>query len=89
MKILTSDVCKWSLVFSFKEKERVVEFIRILLDQEINFPFEFEHRLLDVGEDYTVTVNDMSWAHNLTTVAKILEGVDFSMGWDDEGEYNE
>jgi len=72
-----TDICKWHLEFSFKEKERVVEFLRILMDQDIDFPFSYQTVFDETVERHVVMIDDMSWAGNLTTAAKILEGVDF------------
>lgn len=74
-----ADICHWHLEFSFYDKEKVIEFLRLLLEKDIDFPFSYEMVLTETRTKHVVTIEDMSWANNLTAVAKILEKVDYRM----------
>ncbi len=76
-----ASICTWSVSASFLTKKQAVDAIHKLLNEEIDFNVKFE-KTWDTAENkekFHLTIEDMSWANNLTTVAKILEEVDYNM----------
>lgn len=72
-----ASVCTWDLQFSFSTREQCMSFINELLEtSDIPWNVSYEQR-----EDklHVVEIDGMSWANNLTFVARILERVDHKM----------
>ena len=72
-----ASICNWSLRASFLTKEQAVKAVRKILKEEIDFNVSFEAELDATRTHFVVNVDDMSWANNLSTVARILESVDY------------
>lgn len=69
-------IIHWDLSITFKTKAQAVAFIRILTSEEIDFNFSYHMELTATSSVYIITIEDMPWAQNLTTIAGILELVD-------------
>ena len=69
-------ICKWTLTFQFKDKEQIKNFIDELMYEHVDFSFEFSPVMTETSIIYEMTVS-CSWAKNLSTVAAILEKVDY------------
>lgn len=76
-----ASICHWDLQFRFHTKEQCERFIAALMAEDIDYNFSYEHEMNDSFNPpvYQVSINDMPWAKNLTTVAKLLENVDYEM----------
>lgn len=74
-----ASLCQWELTFSFLDKLQVNKFIELLLEDEIDFDFQYDHEFCDNVHTHTVTVTG-SWANNLTRISKMLEKVDYDIG---------
>ena len=73
-----ASICQWELKFSFKLREQVVEFIKLLLEEDIHHTFTTYDELLETSTIYVVEI-ECSWANNLTRIGTLLEKVDYSM----------
>lgn len=71
-----ASICTWELEFYFLDKAQVKQFIDLLLEDEIDFDFEYEKRLDETHERHYIIVTG-SWANNLVRVAKLAEKVDY------------
>ena len=75
-----ASVCTWELEFHFRDVKQVRKFIKMLMDDEINFNFEYETILEDTRELHYVNIKG-SWANNLVRIAKMLKKVDYEWDW--------
>ena len=76
-----ASICHWNLSFRFHTKEQCQKFIELLMKEDIGYHFEYFEESGDSStpSNYWVEIHDMSWAKNLTDVAKLLEQVDYEM----------
>lgn len=72
-----ASICYWNLSARFLIKEQATEVVTKIMKEEIDIPVSITKVLLDKGEAWDIVIEDMCWAANLTTVAKILESVDY------------
>jgi hypothetical protein len=74
-----ASICHWSLSFSFYTKEQCERFISEYMKEAILVNFNYRVEIGDGSKpyQYVVDIDDMSWANNLTRVAKILEKIDY------------
>lgn len=76
----SASVCTWSLEFKFLTREQCKKFINLFLDE-----FEFANNIKYdkitgdsiTKDEHWVTIEDFSWANNLTRVGKLLEKCDY------------
>lgn len=73
-----ASICHWTLSVSFKTKEQTVKALKKILKEDIDFPVSYRTEMTSDGYQYFLDIDDMSWAANLSTVAKILEKVDYT-----------
>lgn len=73
----SASICNWSLRASFLTKEQAAKAVRKILKEEIDFNVSYEPEMGGTRTHHVVSVEDMPWATNLSTVAKILESVDY------------
>ena len=71
-----ASICTWELEFYFHDKDQTREFVKLLMEDEIDFDFEYEKVLGEIGEQHYITVKG-SWANNLVRVAEMAKEVDF------------
>lgn len=74
-----ASICDWELVFSFRDKAQINNFVQLLMQDEIDFAFEYEKELDETSELHYITVRG-HWSNNLTRIAKMLEEVDYKDG---------
>lgn len=71
-----ASICTWELEFYFRDNNQIREFIKLLVDDEVDFDFEYEKVLGEIGEQHYITVKG-SWANNLVRVAQMADTVDY------------
>lgn len=76
-----ASICNWGLSFSFYDKEQCTKFIAAYLACECTGSDNIKYKVIR-GDSLTldvhiVTIRDGVWANNLTTIAKMLEDVDY------------
>lgn len=78
----SASICTWSLEFKFLTREQCQKFINLYLDE-----FEYANNIkyeMVAGDSFTknehwVTIEESSWANNLSRVGKLLEKCDYQM----------
>ena len=68
-------VCAWELKFSFATEKQTKEFIKLLLDSDLDLNFEYYTYQEDTKRNYAVCITG-NWADTLTEVSHLLETVD-------------
>lgn len=71
-----ASVCRWSLQAEFLAKEQVRLAVHEIMKNPIDFDFSCSRSHNDGRDVFVLTVENMSWASNLKTIAKILARVD-------------
>ena len=71
-----ASICQWELEFSFREKDQIRKFIKLLVDDDVDFDFECRKELDSTSEVYYINITG-SWANNLVRVAKMADTVDY------------
>ena len=74
-----ASICTWELEFYFRDNQQIREFVKLLMEDEIDFDFEYEKVLDETSELHYITVKG-SWANNLVRVAKMAKKVDYKDG---------
>ena len=75
-----ASVCEWTLQFQFKDEEQIKKFFSELMKADVLYDFSLEKELTDMSEIYTVEISS-TWAHNLISIAKILEEIDHKVDY--------
>lgn len=73
--IQPKSVCVWELKFSFTTEKQTKEFIKLLLDSDIDLNFEYYTYQDDTKRIFAVCATG-NWADTLTEVSRLLETVD-------------
>ena len=75
-----ASVATTTLSVSFYSKDQLDLFVKDLVKAELYPNFEVETAVGDslTLDVYTVTVRDISWGHNVTRLAKIIEKYDYN-----------
>ena len=71
-----ASICTWELNFSFRTKTQICQFVELLLEDEVDFCFEYRKESDETSELHYITVKG-SWANNLVRVAKMAEKADY------------
>lgn len=71
-----ASICHWELEFSYRTEKQIVDFLGLLISEELLFDFEYEKRLDDTGELHYIVISGC-WAANLVRVAQLAEQVDY------------
>jgi hypothetical protein len=81
-----ASICNWELYFEFLDKNQCTRFIAKFmdLDQLCKIQYYVESGDSLNPDKHCVHIEDGCWAYNLTTIAKILEEVDYKDGKNDE-----
>ena len=66
----------WDLQVTFRDKSQARDFIKEVLDDEIDYEIVFNKTLTTYDEYYTVQISG-NWGNNLVHVAKAVEKVDY------------
>ena len=74
-----ASICTWELEFYFRDKKQIRKFVKLLMEDEIDFDFEYEKVLDETNTLHYITVKG-SWANNLVRVAKMAKKVDYKDG---------
>ena len=74
-----ASICTWNLEFYFRDKDQIRRFVELLMNDEVDFDFEYEKVLDETSELHYITVKG-SWANNLVRVAKMAKKVDYKDG---------
>ena len=74
-----ASICTWELEFHFRDNRQIREFVKLLMEDEIDFDFEYDKLLDETSELHNITVKG-SWANNLVRVAKMAKKVDYKYG---------
>jgi len=74
-----ASICTWELEFYFRDNQQIREFVKLLMEDEIDFDFEYEKVLDETSELHYITVKG-SWANNLVRVAEMAKKVDYKYG---------
>jgi len=74
-----ASICTWELEFYFRDNTQIREFVKLLMEDEIDFDFEYEKVLDETSELHYITVKG-SWANNLVRVAEMAKKVDYKYG---------
>ena len=74
-----ASICTWELEFYFRDNQQIREFVKLLMEDEIDFDFEYEKVLEETSELHYITVKG-SWANNLVRVAEMAKKVDYKYG---------
>ena len=72
-----ASVCNWDLTVRFLIKEQMNEFVKMLIDAELDYNFEYERK--DNDGPYELTIYNFHWAKNIIAVGEMLEKVDHDM----------
>lgn len=72
-----ASICTWELEFHFLEKKQVKRFIKMLMNDAIDFDFEVYKDTNSEDRMAHFVVVRCSWANNLKRVAKYLQKVDY------------
>lgn len=77
-----ASICQWTLEFRFYDKAQCSKFIELYMNLECtgsdNIKYEvFRGDSLTLDEHW-VTIEDGTWANNLTRIAQMLEKVDYN-----------
>jgi len=75
-----ASVCEWTLQFQFKDEEQIKKFFSELMKVDLLYDFSLEKELTDTSEIYIVEISS-HWANNLISIAKILEEIDYKVGY--------
>lgn len=79
-----ASICTWELRFRFYDKNQCTKFIAKFMALEVtgtnNIKYECVHGDSIVLDEHWITLDEGVWASNLTTLAKLLEEVDYSDG---------
>jgi hypothetical protein len=71
-----ASICNWELNFSFRTKAQICQFVELLLEDEVDFYFEYRKELDETSELHLITVTGC-WANNLVRVSKMAEEADY------------
>lgn len=78
----SASICAWSLEFKFLTREQCQKFINLYLD-EFEFADNIQYSMVSCDSitktEHWVTIENSSWANNLTRVAQLLEQCDYQM----------
>ena len=76
-----ASICHWNLQFHFHTKEQCQKFIALLMQEELDYHFEYWYEMGDSTNPpkYWVSIDDHPWANSLVRVATLLKQVDYEM----------
>lgn len=78
----SASICSWTLEFRFLTREQCLKFINLFLD-EFTYADNIKYNMVIgdslIKDEHWVTVENVSWANNLTKVGELLEQCDYRM----------
>ena len=78
-----ASICTWDLQFRFYDKQQCTKFIAAFMELEVSGADNIKYEV-SVGDsikldEHWITIEGGVWANNLSTIAKLLEDVDYKM----------
>lgn len=81
-----ASICTWDLRFRFYDKTQCTKFMEKFMSLEVtgtnNIKYECVMGDSLIPDEHWIELEEGVWANNLTTIAKLLEEVDYSDGID-------
>lgn len=76
-----ASICHWDLQFRFHTKEQCQKFINLLMDEDLDYHFEYYYNMGDsvTPPEYWIEFHDIAWAKTLARIAELLVQVDYEM----------
>jgi hypothetical protein len=76
-----ASICAWNLQFRFYDKQQCTKFITAYMELEVSGADNIKYSTI-TGDSLTldehwVSIEEGVWASNLSTIAKLLEDVDY------------
>ncbi len=76
-----ASICTWDLQFRFYDNQQCAKFIAAFMEAELPGADNIKYEVI-VGDsieldEHWITIEGGVWAHNLSTIAKLLEDVDY------------
>lgn len=75
-----ASICTWNLEFRFLTREQCLKFINLYLE-EFEYADNIKYDLVTgdslIAHEHWVTIENNSWANNLTKVGKLLQQCDY------------
>lgn len=74
-----ASICTWELEFYFRTEDQIRKFIKLLMEEEIIFEFQFENGWDSETDShlYHIYIKG-SWADNLVRVAQLAKEVNYT-----------
>jgi hypothetical protein len=76
-----ASICTWDLQFRFYDKQQCAKFITAFMALEVSGADNIKYNVITgdsiVLDEHWVTIDGGVWANNLSTIAKLLEDVDY------------
>lgn len=77
-----ASICTWNLRFRFYDKNQCTKFIEKFMALDVTGATNITYEVVEGDsltlDEHWIDIEGGVWAHNLTTLAKILEEVDYS-----------
>jgi hypothetical protein len=76
-----ASICTWDLQFRFYDKQQCTKFFAAFMELEVSGADNIKYEVI-VGDsikldEHWITIEGGLWANNLSTIAKLLEDVDY------------
>ena len=85
-----ASICTWHLKFRFYDKNQCTNFIEKFMALEVagtdNISYTCIHGDSITLDEHWIELEDGVWANNLTSIAKILEEVDYKDDWNNDAQ---
>lgn len=76
-----ASICTWDLQFRFYDKNQCTKFIAAFMELEVSGADNIKYEVIAGDsfklDEHWITIVSGVWANNLTTIAKLLEDVDY------------
>lgn len=83
-----ASICTWNLRFRFYDKNQCTKFIEKFMALECagtdNITYECIRGDSLTLDEHWIDLSEGVWANNLTTIAKLLEEVDYKDDWNED-----
>jgi hypothetical protein len=85
-----ASICTWNLRFRFYDKNQCAKFIEKFMALEVagtdNITYECIKGDSLTLDEHWIELEEGVWANNLTTIAKLLEDVDYKDDWNTDAQ---
>ena len=76
-----ASICEWNLTFRFYDKSQCTRFISQWMETECTGADNIKYQVIKGDsltlDEHWIKIEEGTWANNLTTIAKLLEEVDY------------